>query len=1002
MSTQGAGAGHTRDRSISDTSSRVDEGANTPPRSRNSREKDKKTMLSRALQKANTAVLLDNAQNFEGAMEAYNDACRLLRQVMDKTYSEEDKRKLDAIRSTYTSRIQELKQLDVSLQASSGKTLPARPMSDESLASEAQSVFNIDGAEDENVVIETATMTRIVNDRSVQQPMPAPAAMVAPEIREEPTRKPNPRESVVTSAIKDIERALPTATSTTSSLLKPPIMDIGGGGQIVERVLNLESPMDKEYMPPPLSPRRLMPASEISQKTEGKEVTDPAPVASDAKRGSEETTSWLDTIDESGGSCSSSPSMHSGSSDRLRRKHLRTGSGDTGAEFDAALDAAVEAAYDEGFEPYVEQNHLAAQIEGAAATRQAELAKERIRELEREDAIAAARERHRLLQQQKANLPYVRDSEDDHYPLDEADEEERLLDEMTKDYMMDGFDFGLQSKSALPRGSDSSGFSGASWNTSMSSVRTIGGRPLSSVAEVPSSRTSRTSPPTPPPTLPPNMALPTLPERSSMHPPTGALPKLPANSASNAASVRSRRLSGQNARSLKIETAAPRSGSQPPQPRTGSIDIKPEPHPPVPKTAAPAIPGSQSEAPLKVPAMFSLQTDIARSASPQSALLGPPDTASTISPATPALSQAISHDSTLQPPGSPGFPRLSQRPSATGLRKNKSSLSLNNHKTRAMSISSPDGSEQGSVGTPMSTTFPATQGRKPSISQAPVVAQTPGLPTFAVEGLSAGGMTLFEADIHSPYSPGSPNPLAINAPIPLEPCPDSYLLRPFWLMRCFYQTIAHPRGGYLSTKLFVPRDIWGVRNVKLKGVEEKISNCDLLTAGLMRLSAVNTLDADAVLEEMQALDSLLDQVQSNLVKKLGNDVGVHGLSSLFKDAPITSPDGSTDAPEIPKNASKSYLTSWRKLRNKNSSAGLGNKFVDKVDKEIPSRDTLTMPTLPMTSLPAIRFAKRDMGKIIFDGPNKEYMSALARLCDAVQILGEPSHLPCIYPVHRLT
>jgi len=54
-------------------------------------------MLSRALQKANTAVLLDNASNFEGAVQAYGDACRLLQQVMIRSSGEDDKRKLDAI-----------------------------------------------------------------------------------------------------------------------------------------------------------------------------------------------------------------------------------------------------------------------------------------------------------------------------------------------------------------------------------------------------------------------------------------------------------------------------------------------------------------------------------------------------------------------------------------------------------------------------------------------------------------------------------------------------------------------------------------------------------------------------------------------------------------------------------------------------------------------------------------------------------------------------------------
>lgn len=83
------------------TSSRLDDlHHDALPRTRERREKDKKTMLSRALQKANTAVLLDNAQNFEGAMEAYEDACKLLQQVMIRSSQDEDRRKLDAIVSS--------------------------------------------------------------------------------------------------------------------------------------------------------------------------------------------------------------------------------------------------------------------------------------------------------------------------------------------------------------------------------------------------------------------------------------------------------------------------------------------------------------------------------------------------------------------------------------------------------------------------------------------------------------------------------------------------------------------------------------------------------------------------------------------------------------------------------------------------------------------------------------------------------------------------------------
>jgi hypothetical protein len=64
---------------------------------RDHRDWDRKTMLSRALQKAHTAVLLDNAQNFEGAMDAYAEACELLQQVLVRSTADEERRKLDQI-----------------------------------------------------------------------------------------------------------------------------------------------------------------------------------------------------------------------------------------------------------------------------------------------------------------------------------------------------------------------------------------------------------------------------------------------------------------------------------------------------------------------------------------------------------------------------------------------------------------------------------------------------------------------------------------------------------------------------------------------------------------------------------------------------------------------------------------------------------------------------------------------------------------------------------------
>jgi hypothetical protein len=971
----------------------------TPPRTRERREKDKKTMLSRALQKANTAVLLDNAQNFEGAMEAYEDACKLLQQVMVRSSQDEDRRKLDAIRVTYTNRIEELRRLDPTYINASGKSLPARPMSGESLDEQRSMLLeDDDDDEEEPAVIETATATRIVNDRSAEHlPLKDPEPPPAP-FHQLPLRKPEfaaQRESVISTAIRDVQRNM--SSSTSQFHLQPP------PGRLPGSVTPTESPMERSYMPPPLSPKRskspLFSATLPSEPFGSQLLTPQQPTQSRHQRvHSNESTSWLDTIDESGGSSCSS-SVHSVSPRGVRRKHLRNGSGATEAEFDAALDAAVEAAYDDGFEPFDDDGSVAPDELVSEKLRKIELAKERVRQAEREEAIAAAKFRFKESQLQGETLPHVRQSAEMMLSA-EAEEEERLLDEMTREYMLDGFDFDLQTKSSLPRQSDSSGFS--AYNSSVSSHRTTGGTSLSTVAEVMQPPSAKPLPLHSPPLPAPSGALPALPPP----PPSGALPSVPELQAAQpvdpeitprpntatieATSVRSRRLSGQNAGVLKIETslptvAAPPHTEKPPVPAKDlSLDV-----PLQPKSAAATVFSGSQDQTFKNSALpqVSQQTGLAA------------DTAAAM-PVTPALNQAISNESGLVP-GSP-----MSKPSALGIRKNKSSLSL---KQRTLSISSPDGSDA-SLGTPLSTTFSIT-GRKPSVANiAPL--PTPSLPSFSLDGLPSGGMHLFESDIHSPFSPGSPSPAVANAPIPLEPCPDTYLLRPFWLMRCFYQTIVHPRGGYLSTKLFIPRDVWRVKGVKIKNVEDKIANCDLLTAALQKMASMDTLDADAVLEEMQAFELVLDQVQALLAKKLGNEVGVQSVSTLFKDATSVGESGSNGGDVMRAMHSsqdnstsramaqgKSYLASWRKLRSKNSGVNLAgmagsssgmSKLAKEVNEGVP-KDSLTMPTLPMTSLPHIKFAKRDTAGLSFEGPNAGYMASLSRLFDAAQILGMFNH-----------
>lgn len=62
------------------------------------------TVLEATLQKVNTAVLLDNEQYFEAALQAYLEACSLLQFVMMLCSGNEEKPKLDAIVSQLTNK----------------------------------------------------------------------------------------------------------------------------------------------------------------------------------------------------------------------------------------------------------------------------------------------------------------------------------------------------------------------------------------------------------------------------------------------------------------------------------------------------------------------------------------------------------------------------------------------------------------------------------------------------------------------------------------------------------------------------------------------------------------------------------------------------------------------------------------------------------------------------------------------------------------------------------
>lgn len=887
-------------------------------------------------------------------------------------------------------------------------------------------------SDEEPVVIETATVTRLVPEKSLDsKPEPQP-----------PQNQLLPHISLTTS--NDSAKTTTKPAPNGGLLLRlqsdetPPLME--------ERFLTLESPMDVSYIPPPLSPRRL-PSDESRQDDTPKDspLTQTQTHQSQSSRAPAEpqqqnssghqSISWLDTIDESARNSVSSAtsSVHSlAGNGYFMKKHLRELSTATEAEFDAALDAAVEAAYDDGLEPFEfseAQTAKASQDRVATALANVQMARDRVKEVEREEAILAAHRRHLALRMQKVPgrvQAIGANGATNNFPDEDLDakEEERILDEMTKDYLIDGFDFGLggpdkESKGAPPqplRQSDSSTYSGRTWNTSTSSSRTTGGSSLSAVLE----HAETTNPPGKV-----SNGLPPLDEeaRPSTASETSSMTARALSSSGQRDSLRLRRLSGQNAKQLKIETNVPPPTHQPatagPHLQEATLKVDPPAQSTNPVNAdLQTLPDSVFKPPGPALQQPTPQGHFAQLGSPMRSVSPRGDPAMTGSPASLAPVYMPTEAEGMALPASPTASKVPPRPQ---VRKNKSSLSLTQ---RQMSVSSPDSPDNASIGTPLSTV--SNHSRKALPPQQPSFQPpTPGLPlasaqpvpantgpdgTLNLPSAGAGGISLFEsADLHSPIAPGSPNSLALNAPIPLEPCPGPYFLRPFWLLRCVYQTIAHPRGGYLSTRLFVPRDVWRVKGVKIKSVEEKIGNCDLLTAALGRLAAVDTFDADAVLEEMQQLETVFDQVQANLAKKLGSEVGVHGLSSLFKDVGgSTGAEGGAGGMENGgvglggmRTASgtvtggKSYLSGWRKLRSKGSSVNLpttsgsfaGSGGLSAKDKSEAAGWTMT--SVPMTNLPNIRFAKRDIWSLdqALEGPNRTYMGAVARLCDAVQVIG---------------
>lgn len=160
---------------------------------------------------------------------------------------------------------------------------------------------------------------------------------------------------------------------------------------------------------------------------------------------------------------------------------------------------------------------------------------------------------------------------------------------------------------------------------------------------------------------------------------------------------------------------------------------------------------------------------------------------------------------------------------------------------------------------------------------------------------------------------------------PMEPCPKESMSRVFWFMRSVCKAMTSTNGGNITQNLFLPREIWGVRGVKFRGLEEKMQALDLLTGVLLSIGEWEG-DGDLVkaVDRLQNLEAAMDGLQTSLAKKLGNDI---------RDArPVSGPVSATRPAEnqrkfVPQQVN---LLGWRRHRKR-----ISLKSIEGIDARLP-------------------------------------------------------------------
>lgn len=99
-----------------------------------------------------------------------------------------------------------------------------------------------------------------------------------------------------------------------------------------------------------------------------------------------------------------------------------------------------------------------------------------------------------------------------------------------------------------------------------------------------------------------------------------------------------------------------------------------------------------------------------------------------------------------------------------------------------------------------------------------------------------------------------------------DPAPASIYYRPFWMMRLLAQTMT--RGGYMTPKLYVPRNVWFQLGAKFTAIEAKFTACETVLIYLLKLKDEDITDKNMLAKQLEEFCQQLDTVQNALARKL--------------------------------------------------------------------------------------------------------------------------------------